>query len=86
MLGREPAVDLVGGRGEQVITVVATLAESGDGVGARGDRLRLEGFEIRVGDGSELARDDAEEVVLDGELVDGGEGSGAVDADSPAPR
>ncbi len=81
MLVVHAAVDLAARRAAQVVALVGELAQVAQRVGARRDRLRLRGLELRVGAGAELARHDAAQVVLERQLVDQVETAAVVEED-----
>ena len=70
VLGGAPAVDLRARVGRQVEPRGAVAPEVADGVGARGDGLRLEGFELRPAARRQLVGDDAAHVVFEPDDVD----------------
>ncbi len=82
MLPRETDVGLTGGTGADVVSLAAKLAEVADGVGASGDGLGLQSFDLIVDPRSHLRRHDAAEIVLEIELVDDVEKATAVDEDA----
>src|SRR5216683_1443316 len=82
LLPRETDVGLTGGTGADVVSLAAKLAEVADGVGASGDGLGLQSFDLIVDPRSHLRRHDAAEIVLEIELVDDVEKATAVDEDA----
>jgi hypothetical protein len=64
LLGRATAVDLRARGRQQVEARRLEAAQVGERVGARGDGLRLQGFEFGEGAGRKLVRDDAAQVVF----------------------
>jgi hypothetical protein len=69
----DPAVHLVLHGGEDVEAERLAAAEVADGVGARGDRLRLGRLEQLLAHAPDLARHDAEQVRLHVHQVDRGD-------------
>ena len=65
-----PPVDLAGGCRADVVALRGVVAEVGERVGPRRNRLRLERLDLREGLGRELVRDDAPQVVLQVDDVD----------------
>ena len=72
VLGLHPAVDLAGRSAAEVVAAPEVGLPRGEGIGARRERLRLQGLDLGEQIGGQLARHDAEEVLLEVGSVDHG--------------